>query len=125
MPERWPCRLDKSGADIVNHVCDAAIKRTAAIKRPGTPPSIASDSILLILIAPRHKDVVPQSASSSVFFETTTVRAASCAFEWFATHERPATRKRPTAYDVASTHGRAAADEGAGSHEIAKRPRSA
>ena len=62
---------------------------------------------------------MPQSASSSVFFETTTVPAASCAFEWPATHERPATRERPTAYVVASTHERAAADEAAGSHEIA------
>jgi len=40
-------------------------------------------------------------------------------------HERPATHECPTAYDVASTHERAATDEAAGSHEIAKRPRSA
>src|SRR5262249_51021739 len=31
-------------------------------------------------------------------FETTTVRAASCAFKWPATHERAATHERPTAY---------------------------
>jgi predicted enzyme related to lactoylglutathione lyase len=49
-------------------------------------------------------------------FETTTVRAASCAFKWPATHERAATHERPTAYDVASTHERAATDEAGALH---------
>lgn len=41
--------------------------------------------------------VIPtdRAAPSSVFFETATVRAVSCAFEWPATHERPATYEWP------------------------------
>jgi hypothetical protein len=92
--------------------------------------TIASESILLVLIAPSPKAAVASIAEiSGVFFETTKVCVASRAFEWPAADERSTTyeprptHERPTAHDVASSYERPATDEAAGTHEIAKSPK--
>ena len=89
--------------------------------------TIASGSILLILITPPHRPQCLNRRDSGVFFETTKVCVAPCAFEWPAAHEcpaangHPATHERPTGYDVASSHERAATREATAFHEIAQR----